>query len=185
MGMIIEPHEIYFCTFFCRFNMRFGPPMPERGSPWQAGGIVEVAALQQEFEIFRAGRRFLESAALLGIGGLESSPAKDRWLEYLTRLPEMRSDQTDVPGDQRIVGAIVENLQRPSPLPCFMRAYDGRTREPGLVVVSEEQPVFYLESVTFLTISLPMRPTPTQPARTRTRQPRPRTGSRTRRGRGQ
>jgi hypothetical protein len=159
--------------------------MPERGSPWQAGGIVEVAALQQEFEIFRAGRRFLESAALLGIGGLESSPAKDRWLEYLTRLPEMRSDQTDVPGDQRIVGAIVENLQRPSPLPCFMRAYDGRTREPGLVVVSEEQPVFYLESVTFLTISLPMRPTPTQPARTRTRQPRPRTGSRTRRGRGQ
>jgi hypothetical protein len=177
MGMIIEPHEIYFCTFFCRFNMRFGPPMPSRGSVWQAGGIVEIAALQREFEIFREGRPFLESAALLGIGGLESSPAKDRWLEYLARLPQMGSDRADMQGDQRVVGAIIENLGRESPLPCFMRAYDGRTREPGLVVITEEQPLFYLESVTFLTISLPMRPR--QPRRSRTGQPRSRTGSRT------
>lgn len=158
MGMIIEPHEIYLGTFFDRFNIRFGPPMPARPSVWHAGGIVEVAALQREFEIFREGRRFLESAALLGLGGLAGGPAKDRWLEYLGRLPEMRSDRPDVQGDQRIVRAIVENLRQDRPLPCFMQAYDGRTREPGLVLVAEQRPVFYLESVTFLTISLPMRP---------------------------
>ena len=180
MGMIINPHEIYFCTFFCRFNMRFGPPMPTRGSVWQAGGIVEIAALQREFGIFQEGRHFLDSAALLGIGGLESSPAKDRWLEYLARLPEMMSDRDGMQGDERIVGAIIENLTRESPLPCFMRAYDGRTRAPGLVVVTEEQPLFYLESATFLTISLPMRPR--QPRTPRTGRPRSRTGSRTARG---
>jgi hypothetical protein len=157
--MIIEPHEIYFGTFFDRFNMRFGPAQPGGRSQWQSGGIVEVAALQKEFEIFRAGRQFIESAALLGLGGFISSPAKDRWLEYLARLPQMQSDEAGVSGDQRIVAALIMNLARDNPLPCFMRAYDGRERQPGLVIVTDnDTPLFYLESVNFLTICLPMRP---------------------------
>lgn len=158
MGIRVDPHEIYFATLFERFNMRFGPAMPDRPTAWHSGGIVEIAALQLQFEIFREGRPFLESAALLGLGGPFSSPAKDRWLEYLTRLPHMQSDQAGANGDQRIVRALIANLTRNTPLPCFMRAYDGRTREPGLVVITEENPLFYLESVLFLTISLPMRP---------------------------
>lgn len=177
MGMIIAPHEIYFGTFFDRFNDRFGPSEPKQPSVWNSGGIAEIAALQKEFEIFRRRRPFLDSAALLGLTGPASGPAKDRWLEYLSRLPKMDSDKAGVSGDQRIVEALVENFRRDGPLPCFMRAYDGRTREPGLVLVTEEQPVFYLESVTFLTISLPMRPEGPK------RSARPRTGSRTPRGR--
>ena len=92
MGMRMLSHEIYFVTFFDRFNIRFGPPTPDRASVWQSGGIAEIAALQREFEIFRETRTFLESAALLGLGGLVSGPAKDRWLEYLARLPKMKSD---------------------------------------------------------------------------------------------
>jgi len=172
MGMLIEPHEIYFGSFLERFNMRFGPAIPAGQSVWHAGGIAEIAALQKEFEIFRQGRSFLQSAALLGLTGEHGGPAKDRWLEYLTRLPGMRSDSDAMNGDQRIVQAIIENLKRDTPLPCFMRAYDGRTREPGLVVVAEDQPLFQLEGVPFLTISLPMRPAaPPRPRAARPRAP--------------
>lgn len=176
MGLIIEPHEIYFGNIFERFNMRFGPALPGGGTVWHSGGITEIVALQREFEIFREGRPFLQSAALLGLTGLDGGPAKDRWLEYLLKLPQMRSDIDGINGDDRIVRAVLENLGRDTPLPCYMRAYDGRTREPGLVTVAEEHPIFYLESVTFLTISLPMRPAQPRPARAA--RPRPQTGAR-------
>jgi hypothetical protein len=175
MGMIIDPHEVYFGTFFERFNMRFGPAQAGGGSLWQAGGIMEVAALQKEFEIFKRGRPFIESAALLGLGGLVSSPAKDRWLEYLGRLPKMKSDDPELNGDERVVSALIENLAKTRPMPCHIRAYDGRLREPGLVLVNDEAPIFYLESVKFLTISLPMRPSATK---ARTPSPRARTAKR-------
>ena len=182
MGLVIDPHEVYFSTFFDRFNMRLGPPMMDTRSVWHSGGIAEITALQREFEIFREGRPFLESAALLGLGGTVGGPAKDRWLEYLTKLPQMRSDMPDLTGDQRIVAALIQNLKRRSPLPCHMEAYDGRTREPGLVLVTEGNPTFFLESVKFLTISLPMRPTP-PPTRSAATGPRSRTGSGASRGR--
>lgn len=158
MGMIIDPHEIYFGTFFGRFNMRFGPPQGGGHPPWGGGGINEVAVLQKEFEIFRTGRPFLDSAALLGLGGLVSSPAKDRWLEYLARLPKMQSNDPNASGDEHIVASLLRNFTRRQPLPCYMQAVDGRLSEPGLVTVTETTPLFYLESVKFLTISLPMRP---------------------------
>jgi hypothetical protein len=183
MGMIIEPHEVFFGSFLERFNMRFGPALPAGQSVWHSGGIAEIAALQKEFEIFREGRPFLQSACLLGLTGPHGGPANDRWIEYLTRLPGMRSDIDGVNGDQRIVRAIVEDLQRDTPLPCYMRVYDGRTREPGLVIVAEEHPLFYLESVTFLTISLPMRPV--QPRAARAARPRPQAGTRAPRRRKQ
>jgi hypothetical protein len=178
MGLVIEPHEIYFGSFLERFNIRFGPALPARQSVWHSSGITEIVALQKEFEIFREGRPFLQNAALLGLTGPLGGPANDRWLEYLLKLPGMRSDVDGVNGDERIVRAIVENLRRDTtpPLPCYMRIYDGRTREPGLVIVTEECPVFYLESVTFLTISLPMRPSP--PPQARASRPRTQTGTR-------
>lgn len=172
MGLVLAAHEIYFVTFFDRFNARFGPRAPGQQSIWHSGGIVEIAALQKEFEIFRKGRPFLESAALLGLTGQIGGHAKDRWLEYLIKLPKMKSDRDGINGDQRIVDALVENLARRNPRPCHMQAYDGRTREPGLVLVTEERPVFFAEGVTFVTISLPMRPEAPKGSTTR----RPRTG---------
>lgn len=159
MGMRINPHEIYFGSFFEHFNMRFGPSDPVQDPVWRSGGIAEIAALQKQFQIFRPDRPFVESASLLGLGGLLSGPAKDRWIEYLTRLPRMASDDPAQTGDQRIVMALAQNLEAKSPLPCFMQAHDGRKREPGHVEIHEGSPVFYLEPVRFLTIHLPMRPT--------------------------
>ena len=158
MGMIIRPHEIYFGSFFEHFNMRFGPSDPVLDPVWRSGGIVEIAALQKQFQIFRPDRPFVESAALLGLGGLLSGAAKDRWIEYLCRLPHMRSDDAAQNGDQRIVTALARNLEASDPLPCFMQAHDGRKSEPGFVEVREASPVFYLDPVRFLTIHLPMRP---------------------------
>ncbi len=193
MGMIIYPHEIYFGTFFERFNMRFGPsqplqrlqpprppqpPQPSASPLWRSGGIDEIAALQRQFGIFRMGRPFLDSAALLGLGGLISSPARDRWLAYLEKMAGMESnDPTDDPraklnGDQWVVHNLIENLARSNPLPCFMRAHDGRDREPGFVTIEEGSPLFYLETVKFLIISLPMRPVATRPARRQLPKPR-------------
>lgn len=158
MGMIIAPHEIYFGSFFERFNARFGPAQPTSGSVWQAGGIAEIAVLQKQFGLFRPDRQFVESAALLGLTGAVNSPARDRWVEYLERLPNMVSDVQDQNGDQRIVSELIKNLSQDNPLPCYLEAHDGRLKEPGVVLVQTLHPVFYLESVRFLTIRLPMRP---------------------------
>ncbi|MBK1656981.1 hypothetical protein, partial [Paracraurococcus ruber] len=173
MGLLIDPHEIYFNHFINGFNQRFGPAHPAPEPAWVAnaaavagparaalaGGIAEIAALQREFGIFRPGRSFLQSVALLGLTGALHGAAKERWLEYLAKLPRMQSNNPRETGEERIVNALVANFDRKDgPLPCYMQAHDGRTLEPGLVVVSEGTPLFYLEGQRFLTICLPMRP---------------------------
>jgi hypothetical protein len=50
------------------------------------GGIVEMAALQEEFNIFRTDRPFSDSASLLGLGGIYNSTAKNRWMDLLSNL---------------------------------------------------------------------------------------------------
>lgn len=160
MGALIDPHEIYLGNFFELFNNRFGPSFPaDDASIWLSGGIAEIAALQREFNIFKPGRSFVKSAALLGLTGSGYGPPKGRWVYYLEKLPRMNSDQAGVTGDERIVNALLENFRREGgPLPCLLQPQDGRKREPGLVTVSQERPLFYLESVEFMTIGLPMRP---------------------------
>lgn len=158
MGMLIAQHEGYFESFFQHFNSRFGPTEKGSGLVWRWGGIAEIAALQKQFQIFRPDRPFIESAALLGLGGLASGPAKDRWIEYLGRLSGMETNVPGVNGDQLIVKSLADNLEQKEPLPCFMEAHDGRLREPGLVLVETGTPLFYLERTKFLVIKLPMRP---------------------------
>ena len=120
---------------------------------------MEIAALQREFEIFKPGRPFVKSAALLGLTGGDYGPPKERWVAYLEKLPRMSSDQKGVTGDERIVKALLDNFQRAAgPLPCLLQPHDGRKVKPGLVTASQERPLFYLESVEFLLIRLPMRP---------------------------
>lgn len=186
MGALIGPHEIYISNLLDLFNLRFGPAQPAVTpawlskvrvaaplQPWLSGGIDEIAALQEEFKIFRAGEPFLKGAALLGLTDVRHSSAKERWVRYLAKLPEMRSDNPAESGDQRIVNALLENFGRDGgPLPCFMQAHDGRRVEPGLVTVAVGTPLFYLEGVQFLIIQLPMRPTPSPTRRARPSRPR-------------
>jgi hypothetical protein len=140
-----------------------------------------MAALQREFQIFREGRPFVASAALLDVGGLAydparnrwlaNDPAKDRWFELLSELPTYRSDRSPAEnGDQRIVNALIANFGKAEPSPCFMRGHDGREPDASRVIVLENHtPLFYFDRTQYLTISLPMRP-PEQPRARRARQ---------------
>ena len=157
MGAFMAEDDIYICSIFDLFNLRFGPE--QRDTELSAGGLVEIKALQDEFEIFRPDRPFVESAKLLGLGGLHNNRAKNRWYNVLAWLAKIPSDQEGETGDQRIVNALIKNFARKPPLPCFMKAHDCRDKDgDGLrVVVREEYPIFYIER-TYLTISLPMAP---------------------------
>ncbi|AWM03252.1 hypothetical protein [Bradyrhizobium amphicarpaeae] len=157
MGALMAEDDIYIGPLFDLFNLRFGPE--QRDVEFDAGGVSEIKALQEEFSIFQEGRPFVESAKLLGLGGLGNNRAKNRWYNVLTWLAKVPSDQDGETGDQRIVNALIKNFGRKSPLPCFMKAHDSRDSAGyGLkVVVREDTPIFYIDR-TYLTISVPMAP---------------------------
>ena len=140
------------------FNLRFAPVQDAKEESPLYGGISEVAALQSEFEIFKAGRPFVESARLLGLGGLANNIVKNRWLKLLAELATYESDRAGENGDERIVNALIENLKLPEPLPCYMQAHDSRGKDARRVIVQDShRPLHYIEQA-YLTISLPMRP---------------------------
>ena len=70
------------------------------------GGITEMIALQKEFDIFKKGRPFVESARLLGLGGAVNHSAKSRWMTYLAGFPGYPSNVPGENGDQAIVNAL-------------------------------------------------------------------------------
>jgi hypothetical protein len=145
MGAFMKEDDIYIGTFLDLFNIRFAPT-----PPLTFGGIVEMTALQKEFNIFRRGRPFSNSAKLLGLGGINNDVAKNRWLELLRNLPEK--------GDVAITNALVVNFKKRTPLPCFMRAHFSMPKTENRVIITEsDTPLFYLDQQ-YLTISLPMSP---------------------------
>jgi len=178
--MLMKEDDIYIATFIDLFNLRFAPsekprsdavkrghppprmwdssaPHTEDPGDWPFGGVAEMAHLQREFQIFRAGRPFWQSAALLGVGGQANARAKNRWLSLLMWVGTRPSDKRGQNGDQRIVNALIANLGKTNPLPCYMMAHDMNGPDNGKVVVKErDRPLFYIEQ-DFLTISLPMQ----------------------------
>jgi hypothetical protein len=157
MGAYMIEHDIYIGTFLDLFNVRFAPTPTGLIQELVYGGIVEMAHLQEEFEIFRADRLFSESASLLGLGGIYNTQAKNRWLKLLQNLPDY--------GDQKIADALAANFKKKQPLPCYMQAHDLRPKGENVVkIVESDKPLFYLEQ-TYLTISLPMAPRPKQTAK--------------------
>jgi hypothetical protein len=147
------------------FNLRFAPQQePKEDSPLY-GGITEMIALQREFQIFKVGRPFVESARLLGLGGLSNNLVKNRWLKLLADLSSYDSDKAGENGDQRIVNALIANFERPDPLPCFMLSHDSRGKDARRVLVQDgARPLHYVEQP-YIAISLPMRPRRPAPAR--------------------
>src|SRR5215471_2967162 len=115
MGAYLKEDDIYIGTFLDLFNLRFAPVPLSDELPRESlfGGIGEMIELQREFKIFRRGRRFSESAAILGLGGFYNARAKNRWFELLRRLPRN--------GDYQIADALVANFRKRTPLPCYMR----------------------------------------------------------------
>jgi hypothetical protein len=150
MGFFMKEDDIYITSMIDLFNLRFAPvPISKDHLDRESlfGGIEEMAALQAQFQIFRADRPFSESAAVLGLGGFHSARAKNRWFTLLKNLPEN--------GDQKIADALVENFGKKPLLPCYMRAHHSNS--DGRVTITEGRPLFYLEQ-DYLIFSLPMKP---------------------------
>jgi hypothetical protein len=156
MGAYMKEDDIYIGTFLDLFNLRFAPVpfSDELDRDALYGGIDEMIKLQAEFKIFKRGRRFSESAAILGLGGFYNARGKNRWFTLLSRLPRN--------GDYQIADALVANFRRRRPLPCYMRAHflvDFKSDQDRVIITEAEEPLFYLEQQ-YLIFSLPMAPRP-------------------------
>jgi len=156
MGHIMGDWDSHIGSLFDIFNQRFAAPQSKDESLY--GGISEMVALQREFKIFQKGRPFVESARLLGLGGLSNNLVKNLWFKLLADLSSYESDTAGQNGDERIVNALISNLEASKPLPCVLTSHDSRAKDGRKVIVtSPSQPIHYIEAP-HITISLPMRP---------------------------
>jgi len=114
-----------------------------------------MVVLQKEFKIFKKGRSFKTSVAVLNIGA-SNAEAKNRMHDYFENLSKHDSNVTGQNGDVAIVSAMIRNLSAKSPLPVYftfheMRAEKGNTR---VLITDKSRPLAYFNQ-DYLTISLP------------------------------
>lgn len=155
MGYFLKEHDIYVGTLFDELNVRFAP---SQGKESHYGGVEEMVALQKEFRIFKRGRSFKTSVAVLNIGAFNND-VKNRWHQYLEKLDSYDSNRKGQNGDVAIVSALIKNLAAANPLPVYFTSHDmrGAAENRQVRVLENTRPVFYLE-VDYLTISMPMQP---------------------------
>lgn len=155
MGYFMKEHDIYIGTMLDELNLRFAP---SQGKESHFGGITEMLALQKEFKIFKKGRSFKTSCAVLNLGAFNNE-VKNRWQALLGNLAKHESSVKGVNGDSAIVNAVIKNLASKSPLPIYFTSHDMRgSKENAQVKITDKsQPIHYLEQ-DYLTISLPMQP---------------------------
>ncbi len=156
MGEFMKEYDVLIPGFLEALNLRFAP-VQAQGPEW-LGGITELAALQSKHQIFQKGRTLAESAAILGVGGMDHAQAKTRWLALLQDLNSYDTNRGTSKGNDAIIEALLENFAKPHPLPVFFKAHDSRVEGRRKVFVGDEpHPVFYMKQE-YLTISIPMKP---------------------------
>ena len=143
MGFFMKEHDVHVESLLGELNVRFGPT-PSKKSHF--GGIAEMAELQKEFKIFKRGRSFRTSVAVLNIGATNAE-ARNRMLEYFGNLSKHDSNVAGQNGDAAVVNAIVKNLASKSPLPVYftyhdMRAAKGNTR---VLITDKSRPIPYFQ----------------------------------------
>jgi mRNA-degrading endonuclease YafQ of YafQ-DinJ toxin-antitoxin module len=155
MGYFMKEHDIYIGTMLDELNLRFAP---SQGKESHFGGIDEMVALQKEFKIFKKGRSFKTSCAVLNLGA-RNNEVKNRWHNLLGNLSKHDSNVKGQHGDAAIVAAVLKNLASKAPLPVHFTSHDMRgDKENAQVKITDKtRPIHYLEQ-DFLTISLPMQP---------------------------
>ncbi|MEN0077020.1 MAG: hypothetical protein AAGC69_21735 [Paracraurococcus sp.] len=161
MGGRMMADDIFVGTFLDMLNLRFAPSMAEEEAEWVTG-IAELAALQKEFEIFRKGRSFSRSVALLSAGGVYNPRAKSRWFRYLDSLGRMKSSEPRLDGDACIVRAILANFAADPMLPVHFTSHPAEGEDEAewrVLVTAGDRPLHYMAQ-DYLTVSLPMRPRP-------------------------
>jgi hypothetical protein len=151
----MKHNDILIGSMLDQLNLRFAPP---QGREKTYGGIEEMAALQKEFEIFKKGRPFATSVAVLNLAAYNND-AKNHWHDLLGNLGEHESNRGKLDGDEAIIDALVKNLALKKPMPVYFTSHDMRAGgESKKVLITEKaRPVFYIER-DYLVISLPMKP---------------------------
>ena len=161
MGLLMKEDDIFISNLLDGLNLRFAStndPDPE-----YYGGITEMVALQKEFDIFKAGRSFRDSVAVLNVCGQYNPRARNRWYSLLADLRTYPSNVAGRNGDEAIVHALIAHLALAKPLPVHFTAHDSREPDARRVMVGHlPYPVFYMAQE-YLTISLPMKPRVEQP----------------------
>lgn len=157
MGAFMKDHDIYIGTMLDELNLRFAP---SQGRGTHFGGIEEMVALQKEFKIFKKGRSFKTSCAVLNLGA-RNNELKALWQSLLGNLNRHPSEKSGQDGDSAIVNALIKNLASPAPLPVYFTSHDmrGDAKNAEVRITPKSRPVHYLE-LDYLTISLPMQPAP-------------------------
>lgn len=156
MGLFMKEHDIHVGGLLEQLNLRFGP---SQGKDTHFGGVEEMVALQKEFKIFKKGRSFRTSVAVLNIGGGANNEAKNRLYGYFQNLSKHDSNVPGQNGDVAIVNALIRNLASKAALPVYftfhdMQAQKGNTR---VLITDKSRPVPYFQS-DYLTISFPTKP---------------------------
>jgi len=155
MGFFMKHNDILIGSMLDQLNLRFAPP---QGREKTYGGIAEMAALQKEFEIFKKGRPFATSVAVLNLAAYNND-AKNHWHDLLGTLLKHKSNRGKLNGDQAIVDALVKNLKSKTPLPVYFTSHDMRKGEEAkkVLITEKGRPVFYIER-DYLVVSFPMKP---------------------------
>lgn len=155
MGQFMKDHDIYIGTMLEDLNLRFAP---SQGRTTHFGGIEEMVALQKEFKIFKKGRSFKTSCAILNLGA-RNNEVRSLFQSMLAHLNRHPSAQKGKDGDSAIVDALIKNLSSAAPLPVYFTSHDMRGDEANVQVkiTAKSRPIHYLEQ-DYMTISLPMQP---------------------------
>jgi mRNA-degrading endonuclease YafQ of YafQ-DinJ toxin-antitoxin module len=156
VGYFMKHNDILIGSMLDQLNLRFAPP---QGREKTYGGIEEMAALQKEFQIFKKGRPFAVSVAVLNLAAYNND-AKNHWHDLLGNLKEHKSNRGKMNGDEAVVDALVKNLAAKKPLPVYFTSHDmraGGADAKKVLITDKGRPVFYIER-DYLVISLPMKP---------------------------
>jgi hypothetical protein len=162
MGYFMKHNDILIGSMLDQLNLRFAPP---QGREKTYGGIEEMAALQKEFQIFKKGRPFATSVAVLNLAAYNND-AKNHWHDLLGNLKSHKSNRGKLNGDAAIVDALVKNLAAKKPLPVYFASHDMRAGgdHAKVLVTDKGRPVFYIER-DYLVVSIPMQPWDAAPAK--------------------
>jgi len=153
MGAFMKEHDIYVGSLQEKLNLRFAPNLGAGSNH----GLQEMIALQKEFEIFKEGRKFETSMAVLNVTGSASSEVKDRFHRYLGSLRRAKSNVGRLNGDAAIVKAVVANLNAKKPLPVYFELHDltASADSNRVIITDRARPLFYMKQ-DYLVISLPL-----------------------------
>ncbi len=153
MGLFMQDHDIYVGSVLEQFNLRFAPPVQGKENH---GGLDEMVELQKEFEIFKKGRTFRTSIAVLNIGGSMNHDTKNRWYKTLDLLRKLKSNVPGKTGDQALVEALAANLAAKKPLPVYFTSHDttGKEGKGEVLITPGARPLYYM-ALDYLVVSFP------------------------------